>query len=161
MKRVHENGSKNKCDLGVLWTSKTRSVCRPEHDCRFLTLPRKNLILEWFWTLILELLGTPFAEKKVSREVWKLLGFLIDFLCILDPQNGSKIDEKSILGLMLGQDGSKEVSSWANMTPRTDFHLFFDRFFNHFRLMSDRFWIDICSFQGSILTYFWIDFRSF
>ena len=34
------------------------------------------------------------------------------------------MDKKSILGLILGQDGSKEVSSWANMAPRTDFDLF-------------------------------------
>ena len=40
------------------------------------------------------------------------------------PQNRVKINKNSILGVILGQDGSKEVSSWANMAPRTDFHRF-------------------------------------
>ena len=93
--------------------------------CSVLTLSRKSFIWEWFWTVILELLCTLFAEDKVSRDVWKLLGFWIDFWCILDPKNGSKINEKSILGLILGQDGSKEVSPWANMAPRTGFWMIF------------------------------------
>ena len=76
--------------------------------------------------------------------------------------------------LIMGQDGSREVSSWANMAPRTDFEwslfdfstilnwcpidfgLIFVRsknrfcqmlrsILNHVRLMSDGFWTDICS----------------
>ena len=70
------------------------------------------------------------------------------------PQNGSKIDEKSILGLILGQDGSKEVSSWANMAPRTVFWMIFNRFLDQFKLMSDLLWADICSLQEPFFSHF-------
>ena len=69
------------------------------------------------------------------------------------PQNGSKINEKSIIGLILGQDGSKDVSSWANTVPRTDFEWFCNRFLNHFRLMSDHFWTYSCSLQEPFFTF--------
>ena len=47
------------------------------------------------------------------------------------PQNAPQIDRKSILEVILGQegsilvqDGSREISSSANMAPRTDFDRF-------------------------------------
>ena len=47
------------------------------------------------------------------------------------PQNAPQIDRKSILEVIVGQegsilvqDGSREISSSANMAPRTDFHRF-------------------------------------
>ena len=108
------------------------------------------------------------------------------------PQNRVKINKNSILGVILGQDGSKEVSSWANMAPRTDFNWFLNRFWinlnwcpidfglifvrsknrfwrmfrsilNHFRLMSDRFWIDIYlvfTWIGLMFTRCWDRFSS-
>jgi len=38
--------------------------------------------------------------------------------------NASRIDKKSILEVILGQEGSREISSSANMAPRTDFNRF-------------------------------------
>ena len=61
----------------------------------------------------------------VSRDVCKNLhvGWV--------PQNAPQIDRKSILEVILGQegsilvpDGSREISSSANMAPRTDFDRF-------------------------------------
>ena len=40
------------------------------------------------------------------------------------PQNAPQIDKKSILEVILGQEGSREISSSANMAPRTDLDRF-------------------------------------
>ena len=106
----------------------------------------KNRFLEPCWLKMTppwSHLGPRWARGSIFHRFW----------CILYSQYGWKIHGKSILGLILGQDGCKEVSSWANMNPRTDFECFLNNFLNHFRLMSDRFWTDICSLQELILTY--------
>ena len=65
----HEEGlrkwSRKKCGLGALQTSKTSSACRREHDSVVLLDSRKSLILDGFWTSILEPLGPSCAENKV------------------------------------------------------------------------------------------------
>ena len=54
-----------KCDLGALQTSKTRSACRREHDSVVWLDARKSLILDAFWSIILEPLGPSCAENIV------------------------------------------------------------------------------------------------
>jgi len=42
----------------------------------------------------------------------------------LGPQNVPRIDKESVLEVILGQEGSREMSSSANMAPRTDLDRF-------------------------------------
>ena len=65
---------REKCDLGMLQTSKTKPACWREHGFRVSLMSRKNLILGLlilglFWMLILESLVAPLAENKVSGDV--------------------------------------------------------------------------------------------
>ena len=53
-----------KYDLGVLQALKTRSACKREHDSVVLSDSRKNLILGWFWKLVLVFLGYYFGGRK-------------------------------------------------------------------------------------------------
>ena len=69
-------------------------------------------------------LSTPFGKNKVSRDVCKKLHFKINFRSILGPPNVPRIYKKSVLEVILGQEGSREISSSANMAPRTDFDRF-------------------------------------
>ena len=84
-----------------------------------------------FWTLIFNFLSTPFGENKVSRDVCKqlILGSIFEAFRVC--QHVSRIDKKSILEVILGQEGSREISSSANMAPSTDF----DRFSIDFSLI--------------------------
>ena len=65
----HEEGlrkwSRKKCGLGALQTLKTSSACRREHDSVVLLDSRKTLILDAFWSSILEPLGPSCAENIV------------------------------------------------------------------------------------------------
>ena len=56
---------RNKCDLGVLRTSRTKPVLHAR--TRFFT----------FWELILEPVGAPFLENRVSRNICHK-GFVIN-----------------------------------------------------------------------------------
>ena len=58
---------------------------------RFCPTPENGSILEVFWYLLLELLGSPILEKMLFRGAWILFAFYIDFYAILDPQNGPQI----------------------------------------------------------------------
>ena len=133
------------------------------------------------------------AENKVSRDVWKLLGFWIDFSCILDPQNEFKnqwkIDPRAHLGprwlqggVTLSQHGSKNrfLSDFLTkfcinlgccpidfglifFRSKNNLLLFLESILDHFRLMSDRFGIDIHSILtwiGLMFTRCWDRFSS-
>ena len=65
MKRAYENGPGKNWGLGLLQTSKTSSACRREHDSVVWLDTRKSLILDAFWTSILEPLGPSCAENMV------------------------------------------------------------------------------------------------
>ena len=77
-----------------------------------------------FWTLILIICQLHSEKNKVSRDVCKKLHFKINFRSILGPPNVPRIYERSVLEVILGQEGSREISSSANMAPRTDFDRF-------------------------------------
>ena len=62
---------------------------------------------------------TRFLETSAKK-----LHFRINFWSILGPQNIPRIDKKSVLEVILGQEGSREISSSANMAPRTDLKRF-------------------------------------
>ena len=84
-----------------------------------------------FWTLILIICQLHSEKNKVSRDVCKKLHFKINFRSILGPPNVPRIYKKSVLEVILGQEGSREISSSANMAPRTDL----DRFSIDFSLI--------------------------
>ena len=65
MKRAYENGPGKNWGLGALQTSKTRSASRREHDSVVWLDTRKSLILDAFWTSILEPLGPSCAANMV------------------------------------------------------------------------------------------------
>ena len=65
MKRAYENSPGKNWGLGALQTSKTSSACRREHDSVVWLHARKSLILDAFWTSILEPLGPSCAENIV------------------------------------------------------------------------------------------------
>ena len=58
---------------------------------RFCPTPGKSSILQVFWYLLLELLGSPTVENIVLKGACIFFTFYIDFYAILDPQNGPQI----------------------------------------------------------------------
>ena len=58
---------------------------------RFCPTPGKYFILEVFWYLLLELLGSPTVENIVLKGAWILLTFYMDFYAILHPQKDPQI----------------------------------------------------------------------
>ena len=57
----------------------------------FCPTPEKNSMLEVFWYLLLELLGSSSREKMVFRCAWIFFTFYTDFYAILDPENNTRI----------------------------------------------------------------------
>ena len=58
---------------------------------RFCPTPGKTFILEVFWYLLLEFLGSPTVENIVLKGAWIFFTFYIDFYAFLGSQNGPQI----------------------------------------------------------------------
>ena len=63
----HGEGVPKKCVFGVAGTSKSEPPSSQSVILIFCAVPEKDFILEWFWYLILELLGYLMVQKRVSR----------------------------------------------------------------------------------------------
>ena len=111
MKRAYENGPGKNWGLGALQTSKTSFACRREHDSVVLLDSRKSLILDGFWSSILETLGPSCAENTIFWVSENHFIFSSIFILFWYPKMVLKINEKSILSVILRQHGFKEVSS--------------------------------------------------
>ena len=111
MSRADANGSKKTCDFGLLKTSQTQPASGREHDFRVSALCRKNLIGELFWISFWSVCELHAQKTRFQWVSENCFIFQWIFEVFWAPQNRLKIDKNSILGVILGQDGSKEVSS--------------------------------------------------
>ena len=108
----HIEGSRKlskRCDLGMFQTSKNKLPCWREHDFEVVSNSRKTVFFVLFWTLILELLGSPIEESELSRDAWISFERGIDFRWNLHPKS-TQNHVKSMLRPILGRDGTNKRS---------------------------------------------------